>query len=86
MTNLCNFSNDLFLEIEKKTNEIEVGLIQCIDYINVKNLECIKQNLNDIIEILTILKYKNDMDERINELINQLAIIHIYFNRFCNRL
>ena len=86
MTNLCNFSNDLFLEIEKKTSEIEVGLIQCIDHIDVKNLECIKRNLNDIMKILTILKCKNDMNKRMNELIEQLFIIHINFNRFCNRL
>ncbi|PDZ42452.1 hypothetical protein CON82_29405 [Bacillus wiedmannii] len=86
MTNLCNFSNNLFLEIEKKTSEIEVGLIQCIDHIDMKNLECIKQNLNDIMKILTILKCKNDMNKRMNELIDQLFIIHINFNRFCNRL
>ncbi|MGR6001766.1 hypothetical protein ACT7C7_29970 [Bacillus cereus] len=80
-----HLSSNILLEIDKKMKEIELILKQCTTPIDLKNIKCIQQNLNDVRELLNILSIDNKTDETINDLINKLHIIDESFNMFCDK-
>lgn len=86
MTNSCDFSNKILLEVEKRIGEVESELIQCTKHIDSQNIKCIQDKLNNTMALLEILKCQKDTNIIIDELISSLHLIQLKFTIICNKL